>query len=231
MIEVIMFVLGGLAAVGILVLWLRKRNLASGRRRAAAAAIVDDYRRRRDKADQGLVCPSCGGLAEPLRESPNRYCCIACGVKFAADDDHVKNFAAPLRHHPGSASPAEQKRDGPAGALSGETTLFCAAYKPEYQLIDLPANSGDSQQHFAAGESSGAGLMRYVVVIERGPTSFGAYVPDLPGWIAAGESLEEVRVLISEPIELHLDDLRSSGSPIPQPSSLAEYLDAALPAS
>ena len=73
--------------------------------------------------------------------------------------------------------------------------------------------------------------MRFAVVIEQGPTRFGAYVPDLPGCVAVGESLDEVRTLISDAVELHLQDLRSSCSPIPQPSSLAEYVEAPVLAS
>ncbi len=71
--------------------------------------------------------------------------------------------------------------------------------------------------------------MRYAVVIEKGPTSYGAYVPDLPGCAAVGESVDEVRQLISEAIDLHLQDLRSSGSPIPQPTSMAEYVETVVP--
>ena len=57
--------------------------------------------------------------------------------------------------------------------------------------------------------------MQYLVVIERGASSFGAYVPDLPGCIAAGESREEVTVLIHEAIELHIEDLRAQGNAVP----------------
>lgn len=71
--------------------------------------------------------------------------------------------------------------------------------------------------------------MRYAVVIEKGPTSYGAYVPDLPGCVAVGQTSDEVRKLIVEAIEFHLDGLRLSGDPIPEPSSLAEYVDAAVP--
>lgn len=53
--------------------------------------------------------------------------------------------------------------------------------------------------------------MRYAVVIEKGPRSVGAYVPDLPGCVAVGESVEEVRQLIQEAIELHLRSMRESG--------------------
>jgi len=53
--------------------------------------------------------------------------------------------------------------------------------------------------------------MKYAVVIEQGPTSFGAYVPDLPGCVAVGESREEVVQLIQEAMELHLHSLREQG--------------------
>jgi predicted RNase H-like HicB family nuclease len=67
--------------------------------------------------------------------------------------------------------------------------------------------------------------MRYLVVLEQGPTSYGAYVPDLPGCVAAGESRDEVLALIREAIELHIDDLRQSGQRVPPPSSSGEIID------
>ncbi|CAN5762427.1 MAG: hypothetical protein USCGTAYLOR_02227 [Chromatiales bacterium USCg_Taylor] len=67
--------------------------------------------------------------------------------------------------------------------------------------------------------------MRYLVVVEEGPTSFGAYVPDLPGCIAAGETKEEVLTLIREAIELHLADIKEGGEPIPYPSSTSELVE------
>lgn len=63
--------------------------------------------------------------------------------------------------------------------------------------------------------------MRYAVVIERGPTSYGAWVPDLPGCVAVGESEEEVTQLITEAIALHIDSLRRHGDPVPEPTSEA----------
>ena len=63
--------------------------------------------------------------------------------------------------------------------------------------------------------------MRYTVIYERGPRSWGAYVPDLPGLITVGESREEVERLIQEAIELHLEGMRDEGLPIPPPSSSA----------
>ena len=69
--------------------------------------------------------------------------------------------------------------------------------------------------------------MRYLVVVEKGPEAFGAYVPDLPGCIAAGESREEVLSLIREAIEFHLDGLKEDGHPIPPPSSSSEVVEVA----
>ena len=70
--------------------------------------------------------------------------------------------------------------------------------------------------------------MRYAIVIQRGPTSYGAYVPDLPGCVAAGDTREEVVKLIREAIELHLEEMRKENLEIPEPSSSAEYVEVAL---
>ncbi len=64
--------------------------------------------------------------------------------------------------------------------------------------------------------------MDYVVIVERSGNSFGAYVPDLPGCVAVGETYDEVMVLIREAIELHLQGLREDGSPVPPASSSVE---------
>ncbi len=62
-------------------------------------------------------------------------------------------------------------------------------------------------------------MMNYKVVIEKGETSYGAYVPDLPGCVAVGETLEEVETLIGEAIQIHLEGLREDGLPIPEPTT------------
>jgi predicted RNase H-like HicB family nuclease len=67
--------------------------------------------------------------------------------------------------------------------------------------------------------------MRYLVVVEEGPESFGAYVPDLPGCVAAAQTREEVLLLIREAIEFHIDGLREDGQPVPPPSSSSEVVD------
>lgn len=67
--------------------------------------------------------------------------------------------------------------------------------------------------------------MRYAIVIERGETSYGAYVPDLPGCVAAADTHEEAVKLIHEAIEEHIHLLREDGQPVPEPRSAAEYAE------
>jgi predicted RNase H-like HicB family nuclease len=69
--------------------------------------------------------------------------------------------------------------------------------------------------------------MRYAIVIEKGPSSSGAYVPDLPGCVAAAESRDEVLRLIREAIQLHLEEMRKEGLEPPEASSSAEYVEVA----
>ena len=66
--------------------------------------------------------------------------------------------------------------------------------------------------------------MEYLVVVEKGKSSYGAYVPDLPGCIAAGETRREVLKLIREAIEQHIEALRESGQPVPEPNSKSEVV-------
>ena len=67
--------------------------------------------------------------------------------------------------------------------------------------------------------------MRYLVVVEKVQTSFGAQVPDLPGCIAVGETKEEVLALIREAIEFHIEGLKEDGMPIPAPASTSELVE------
>ena len=68
-------------------------------------------------------------------------------------------------------------------------------------------------------------MKRYAVVMEKGETSYGAYVPDLPGCVAVGETAEEVSTLIRGAVEFHLEGLRDSGQPIPEPTTRLEYVE------
>ncbi len=67
--------------------------------------------------------------------------------------------------------------------------------------------------------------MRYTVIVEEGPTSYGAYVPDLPGCVAVADTREEVSALIQEAIVSHLELLAEDGQPIPEPRSSAQLVD------
>lgn len=63
--------------------------------------------------------------------------------------------------------------------------------------------------------------MKYTVIFEQGPESWGAYVPDLPGVISVGDSRDEVELLIHEAITFHVEGLRAEGLPVPAPASFA----------
>ena len=67
--------------------------------------------------------------------------------------------------------------------------------------------------------------MQYAIVIEKSPSGFGAYVPDLPGCVAVAESEREVRELIRAAIELHVESLREDGEPVPAPAATVGYLE------
>jgi predicted RNase H-like HicB family nuclease len=67
--------------------------------------------------------------------------------------------------------------------------------------------------------------MRYAVVVERAEHNYSAYVPDLPGCVAAAETKEELLELIKEAIDFHLEGMREAGEPIPEPSAVAEYVE------
>ena len=64
--------------------------------------------------------------------------------------------------------------------------------------------------------------MKYLVVYEKSPTGWGAYVPDLPGLGVAAATLEEVKELIREAVEFHVEGMREHGDPIPAPAATTE---------
>jgi predicted RNase H-like HicB family nuclease len=67
--------------------------------------------------------------------------------------------------------------------------------------------------------------MRYAIVIEKAPDNYSAYVPDLPGCIATGATVEEVEAEIREAIRFHIDGLKEDGLPVPIPTSIADYAE------
>jgi predicted RNase H-like HicB family nuclease len=69
--------------------------------------------------------------------------------------------------------------------------------------------------------------MRYAIVIEKAENNYAAYVPDLPGCVATGQTIEETEQQIREAIDLHLRGMREDGLPILEPSSSVDYVDIA----
>ncbi len=67
--------------------------------------------------------------------------------------------------------------------------------------------------------------MKYLVIIEKGPRSFGAYVPDLPGCVAVAKTRQRVKRLIREAIQLHVEDMRARGDAIPKPTAASEFIE------
>jgi len=68
-------------------------------------------------------------------------------------------------------------------------------------------------------------MKRYAIVIEKAQSNFAAYVPDLPGCVATGATVEETERRLHEAIELHLEGMREDGLPIPEPSSRVDYVE------
>lgn len=71
--------------------------------------------------------------------------------------------------------------------------------------------------------------MRYAIVIEKAAGNYGAYVPDLPGCVATGETVEETLQQIQEAVEFHLEGMLLHSEAIPEPSSLCQYINVRLP--
>jgi predicted RNase H-like HicB family nuclease len=69
--------------------------------------------------------------------------------------------------------------------------------------------------------------MRYAIVIENAGGNFSAYVPDLPGCVTTGATVDETEKNIREAIEFHIDGMRQDGTPVPPPTSHVEYVEVA----
>jgi predicted RNase H-like HicB family nuclease len=67
--------------------------------------------------------------------------------------------------------------------------------------------------------------MQYTVVIEKADGNYSAYVPDLPGCVATGETIEEVKQMIAEAIEFHIEGMLEDGLAIPKPTSIAHEVE------
>lgn len=69
--------------------------------------------------------------------------------------------------------------------------------------------------------------MRYAIVLEKTAQNYSAYVPDLPGCVATAETIEQAESEIRQAITFHIEGLREDGLPIPEPTSIVEYLEVA----
>jgi len=102
------------------------------------------------------------------------------------------------------------------------------------------AGDGDNRRESCEGHGVGylpqypqAGwveVMRFAAIFERTSTGWSAYAPDLPGLGVAGDTIDETRQLLREAIEMHIEDLRATGQPIPLAASQTDYVEVALPA-
>jgi predicted RNase H-like HicB family nuclease len=68
-------------------------------------------------------------------------------------------------------------------------------------------------------------MRRYAIVVEKGTANYGGYVPDLPGCVATGATVEETERLLHDAIALHLEGMKEDGIPIPEPSSVVDYVE------
>lgn len=70
-------------------------------------------------------------------------------------------------------------------------------------------------------------MLKYAIVIESGPGNFSAFVPDLPGCVAVGDTLEDVKREIASAISFHIEGLRQGGDPVPRPTTAVDYAEVA----
>ena len=87
---------------------------------------------------------------------------------------------------------------------------------------DIPAGTLNKERR--PQEVRKGRVMEYLVVVEKGGSSYGAYVPDLPGCVAAGETRREVLKLIRDAVKLHIEALRESGQSVPEPTSRSDVV-------
>jgi predicted RNase H-like HicB family nuclease len=82
-----------------------------------------------------------------------------------------------------------------------------------------------TKQYYEASWSAGAVVMRYAVVIEKADGNYSAYVPDLPGCVATGETVQAAEAEIRDAIRFHIEGLKADGLPVPAPTSIADYVE------
>jgi predicted RNase H-like HicB family nuclease len=68
-------------------------------------------------------------------------------------------------------------------------------------------------------------MKRYAIVVEKAKSNYAAYVPDLPGCVATGKTVKETERRLREAIEIHVEGMREDGLPVPEPSSVVDYVE------
>jgi predicted RNase H-like HicB family nuclease len=102
---------------------------------------------------------------------------------------------------------------------------YQVAMRDSHRQFKHPDKPGRVKQYLTAGWPEGAALMRYAIVIEKANGNYSAYVPDLPGCVATGETVEAVEREIRDAIRFHIDGLKQDGLPVPEPTSIANYVE------
>jgi len=109
---------------------------------------------------------------------------------------------------------------GPPKAVEGAAANSECVFAPSTTLRVVPLPRFAEEDLWRTLDS-----MRYAVVIEKAEGNYSAYVPDLPGCVATGESVKATEENIRAAIRFHIDGLREDHLPIPEPSAIAEYVD------
>jgi predicted RNase H-like HicB family nuclease/predicted RNA binding protein YcfA (HicA-like mRNA interferase family) len=119
-------------------------------------------------------------------------------------------------------------------AMRGSHRQFKHPSKPGRVMVagkpsdDLAPGTFNSilQQYLETGWPEGDALMRYAVVIEKADGNYSAYVPDLPGCVATGDTVKDAEREIRDAIRFHIEGLKEDGLVVPEPTSIADYVEA-----
>lgn len=97
-------------------------------------------------------------------------------------------------------------------------------------LVTVAGHPWHAQQYHEASRAERGYLMKYAVVIEQVEGNYSAYVPDLPGCVATGDTVEDVERVIRDAIVFHIAGLQAEGLPVPEPTTRCAYVEAACAA-
>jgi predicted RNase H-like HicB family nuclease/predicted RNA binding protein YcfA (HicA-like mRNA interferase family) len=109
----------------------------------------------------------------------------------------------------------------------GDHRQYIHPTRSEAGTVTVPGHPGDGNAGGHAKlytEKGGAEMKSYAVVFEKAANNWAAYVPDLPGCVTTGTTLEDTRRLIAEAIEFHIEGMRLHGETVPEPTAIAESI-------